>query len=197
MSDFDAQAILRAVDENHVPDDWKIYRARKSYFNEWGIIWTFITFMILGAGAVIVLAISPSQAPTYTWICVAPIALMFLSLAIFAGREAISQFSQLRTIGTRVFVLTPEGCVARTGQKPNQIYGVAYVQIAAIAMSIQHSRYESNVSLILTYVPDSMGRFRRVQWRIEPQFEASDAIAQAIIEAHTRYAVTHTPMTAS
>ncbi len=190
VSDFDAQDALHKLDENRMPAGWTIYRVRENYFYEQGAPFALITVMLVGVTIAIDFAFPLSRIPAY-WCLVAPLDLMFLAVSIYTGREAISQFSQVRTIGTRVFVLTPEGCVARVGPKPNQISSISYAQVAAIALSVQHSTYASTISLILTYSPGHIGSQRRVRWPIDPQFGASDAIAQAIIAAHTRYAVTH------
>lgn len=198
MSDFDAQDVLRKVDAGLTPTNWTIMRARKGYFYEQGFTYAVIALIVAGIGIVIgfITALPQNNSLPNTpssqsdvWLF-AGITIFALLVACALAWDALYQFSQLRTVGTHVFVLTPSGCVARTGPKPYQTYGVAYAQVAAIAMSVQHARYETTISLILTYISDSNGHQRREQWRINPQFKASDAIAQAIIEAHTRYAVT-------
>lgn len=206
MSDFDAQAVLRQVDENHTPAGWQVYRARKGYFYEQGCAFALIAltigsiFVLIGFLQVASLmhnqaVISDPPSQDDGWLMIL-IPLLSLLLTIATAWEAIYQFSQLRTVGTHVFVLTPEGCVARTGPKPYQTYGVGYDHIAAITMSVEPGNATS-ISLTLTFAAGSDGAQSRVQWRINPQFKASDAIAQAVIEAHTRYAVTHAPTTAS
>lgn len=204
MSDFDAQDVLRKVDAGLTPTNWTSMRARKGYFYEQGFTYAVIALMVAGIGVVIgfITALPQNNSLPNTpssqsdvWLF-AGITIFALLVACVLAWAALYQFSQLRTVGTHVFVLTPNGCVARTGPKPYQTYGVAYAQVAAIAMSVEHARYETAISLILTYISDSNRRQRREQWRINPQFKASDAIAQAIIEAHTRYAVTRAPASA-
>lgn len=131
MSDFDAQGVLRKVDEGLTPSSWTIVRARKGYFYEQGFTYAIIALMIAGLGVVMgfITALQPSPSDNYlpntpsshsdVWLF-AGIAIFALLFAFALAWDALYQFSQLRTVGTHVFVLTPNGCVARTGPKPYQ-----------------------------------------------------------------------------
>lgn len=219
MAEFDAQTILDAVDAGTAPDTWKIYRARKSYLLGQGLFLFIVGLLMLLCSAglcamgVFILfipqrdigAILSAVASIFVGVgCIA------LSVAIL--RAGASLWWQMRAAATQVFVLTPDGFIARTsvqpkipltdsaitppaigwtGTKAMRIYTVAYSEVRAVALVVRHTRADTQISLDLTLkTPNPCAKGR---WLVDPRFGASESIAQSIIEAYSRYTAQHPP----
>jgi hypothetical protein len=217
VATFEAQAILDAVDAGTMPDEWRVYRARKSYLLGQGLFLFIVGLLILFcscalmAMGLVIFVISQRDAGT---LISSAASLLFglggsaLSIAIlWAGA---SLWWQMRTAATQVLVLTPDGFVARTAVQPKipltdsaftppaigwtgtstmRIYTVAYSKARTVALVVRHTRADTQISLDLTLkTPNPRAK---VRWLVDPRFGASESIAQNIIEAHTRYMTTH------
>jgi hypothetical protein len=131
-------------------------------------------------------------------------------VALMLGWGATTLLRQMRTATSQVIVLTPEGFVARTGQRPKrllpdfstslpslewfgpsnaQIYAAAYDQLQAILLVVEPSLLTKRINLNLTFKRPHEPR--TVQWFVDPRFGPVDVIAQSIIKAHTRYMAQH------
>ena len=210
MISFDAQAILDAIDAGNAHDEWKVYRARKGYFLEWGAsLWLLALIMCaVGAAVIVGLILAPpaswtgESAPMYYvfWL-LGPLCLL---ISYFFAWQGCVLLGQIPGASKQVLVLNPEGIVARqgpqskiplsnssiispttpwAGAKDGVIFSILYDRMASAHLQVERSRYEERISLILTFVAPR----RILSWRIDPRFPACDTIAQSIIEGYMRY----------
>lgn len=217
MSTFDPQAILDAVDTGSGSEPWTFYRARKSWLLDQGCIISAQSLMMIFFASVLVASSiglyfgGPPDAGTRIYALAFIVAGLVCGIvALVLGWGATTLLRQMRTVTSQMIVLTPEGFVARTGQRPNrllpdsstslpalewfgtssvQIHAAAYDQLQAILLVVEPSLLTKRIKLNLT--------FKRphepctVQWFIDPRFGPVDVIAQSIIKAHARYAAQH------
>ena len=172
------------------PDNWTIFPAEAGYFG--GNIFQFLfgaSFLAIVIGVCTVLVI---QNGPYSF---SDLWLMLAFLGAFGAGTivliwlAIRQFRELRTVKEQVLIITPEGFMVRSGGKPQNMFAVAFADLDAISLNVQHYRYWNKYFLQLGYNENWYPR--RYAWRIPPQFRALDVIAQTIIESHARYTLEH------
>ena len=213
MATFDPQAILDAVDTGSGSEPWTIYRARKSSLLDQGCIISAQSLMMIFFASVFMASSiglyfgGPSDAGTLIYVLVFVVAGLVCGIvALMLGWGSATLLRQMRTVTSQVIVLTPEGFVARTGQRPNrllpdfstslpalewfgtssaQVHGAAYDQLQAILLVVEPSLLTKRIKLNLTFKRPHEPR--TVQWFIDPRFGPVDVIAQSIIEAHARY----------
>jgi hypothetical protein len=210
LATFDPQAILDAVDAGTAPDNWKVYRAKSSYF--WGqgltnvfIALLFSSLLILPVVLIIMfrteIRIPWDQGGTYG---VLLIAILMLLVVMYAWTDGINQLAQVRSAKKQVLALTPYGVVGRMGKQANpafatsafvaptqawdgaqdgRSFAIPYDTLRSVRLNVTHSKYEQFVQLMLTLGPSA----RQYLWRIDNRFPDTDIIAQSIIEAHARY----------
>ena len=209
MATFDPQAILDAVDGGTIPDTWKVYRARKSYFRVVGSTYIVLAFLLaLGAvSGIVSLVISGT---TDIWgagalICILlPLGILIALLAVYLARQGRMLLAQIRSTPKQVLVLSPEGVVGRVGRLPSglpigitswpwdgaqkgHIFTIPYDKLASVGLKVTSSRYGTDFSLKLRFVSSQGSVF----WQIDERFPDRDTIAQRIIEAHARYTAQH------
>ena len=218
MATFDPQAILDAVDTGSGSEPWTFYRARKSSLLDQGyIIGAQLLMMIFIASVLVAASIGlyfggPPDAGTRIYALVFIVAGLVCGIvALMLGWGGITLLRQMRTVTSQVIVLTPEGFVARTGQRPKrllpdfstslpdlewfgtssvQIHAAAYDQLQAILLVVEPSLLTKRIKLNLTFKRPHEPR--TVQWFVDPRFGSVDIIAQSIIKAHVRYAAQYT-----
>lgn len=204
---FDAGALLAAVDAGHPPSKTRIFTAKPAYFFEQGCTFSLLAAICLFTAALVgVLLVSGALVATpsagtsgvnsapdaWQWIAFGVLCLLvFVGLAVASGANVRDAVRGLRSWRAQVLVLAPDGFVARTGTSPRTVFAVSYADLAAISLSIRHSRYETITNLHLTYRRPRSGatatpRLEQVTWRVDPRFGPSAPIAQAILEAHAR-----------
>jgi hypothetical protein len=209
MARFDAPALLAAVDARQSPSNARIFHAKRTYFFAQGCMSFFIvTICVFVVGLIVVLLVTGALLTTpaenvpgdtsspYGWTNDAFAVLMllcFLAFVVVFVRRGVGAMRGLRTWRTQVLVLAPDGFVARTGMSPDALFAVSYADLAAIALSSWHARYETITNLVLTYrdaTPPAADTAHlepeQVVWRVDPRFDATDTIVQTILEDHAR-----------
>lgn len=216
LAEFDAQAILDAIDAGAALGTWTVYRAKRSYLLGQGFLFLALALVFVVLAAITIGAVIPTPFSSGTddlaWAL-----FLFVMLGVVCSIMAIAfcwtginQLRQMRTATTQILVLTPEGIVARmwrpvsepvdastasyllghSGTGRAYIYAVAYEQVRAVILYVEHAKYETIISLGLSY--RTRNQPIKVSWLVDPRFGTSEAIAQSIIEAHTRYTAQHT-----
>jgi hypothetical protein len=213
LAEFDAQAVLDAVDAGTIPSGWQVYRAMRGYLAEWGSgFWLLaLLFVLMGATLIALFILAPpspqtwDEDPQYFLVLLAASCMLLAGLCIWQGAILLRQ---IRSAPKQALVLTPEGFVVRmgpqamipianssiispvrdwAGARGGMIFSVTYAAMVSADLHIEPGGYESQINLILTFVAPR----RIVFWRVDPRFPSRDTIAQSIIEAHMRYKAQH------
>ncbi|HEY1388372.1 MAG TPA: hypothetical protein VGF38_07495, partial [Ktedonobacterales bacterium] len=208
----DPQAILDAVDVGTVPNTWKIYRAKSSYF--WSNGLSLILLALLMASIVVVpvaliIGFRPELDIRIQWdngvTYLVPLAAVFFAVfAILFGEQGCMLLAQVHSARRQVLTLTPEGVVGRMGRQlqvpispsatvgpvqswdgapHGRIFSIRYDKLRSVRLYVTNSKYEKFIQLVLTLAPSE----RQYFWLIDNRFPDTDIIAQSIIEAHARY----------
>ena len=212
MATFDPQAILDAVDAGTVPDNWKVYRAKSSYFWNQGlslILLGLVVASIVVVPIALIVVFWPKLDIHIQWdngvTYLVPLAgVFFVVFAVLFGEQGCMLLAQIHSARRQVLTLTPEGVVGRMGKQsqvpisPSAIVGPAqswdgaphgriftiqYDKLRSVRLYVTSSKYEKFIQLMLTLAPSE----RQYFWLIDNRFPDTDIIAQSIIEAHARY----------